>query len=116
MVKRGQIYYADLDNNTTGSEQGGKRPIVILQNDVGNTYSPTTIIAIMTSRQTKSKMPTHYWVKDYIGCGLIKPTMVECEQIRTIDKKRLLKKIGQLPKEEMQALEKCLLVSLGLGG
>ena len=111
-IKRGQIWYADLDPKI-GSEQGGIRPVLILQNDVGNKYSPTTIIAIITSRNTKAKLPTHYWLGR--GCGLSKPSMVELEQIRTIDKSRLKKFIGIVGAEtDMPMIEKKIKISLGL--
>lgn len=112
-MKRGEIYWADL-SPVVGSEQGGRRPALIIQNDTGNKHSPTTIIAIITSRNTKAKLPTHYWIKDNQKAGLSVPSMVEFEQIRTIDKTRLGQRIGKLPPEEMQALEWNLMVSLGL--
>ena len=81
IVKKGQLYWCDL-TPVVGSEQGGLRPVLIIQNDHGNKYSPTTIIAILTSKSTKAKMPTHYWLDTY--CGLPCRSMVECEQIRTV--------------------------------
>lgn len=111
-IKRGQIYYADL-SPVIGSEQGGNRPVLILQNDVGNRHSPTTIAAIITSRHTKSKLPTHYWISDEgQTSGLKCESMVELEQIRTIDKKRLKKCIGYLDPQEMKAINQKIRISL----
>ena len=110
-VKRGQIYYADL-SPVKGSEQGGYRPVLILQNNVGNKYAPTTIAAIITSRHTKHKLPTHYWLTN--DCGLPKDSMVECEQVKTLDKTRLLSLVGEVSQRDMSGVEQCLRVSLGL--
>ena len=104
MIKRGEVYYADL-NPVIGSEQGGIRPIVVLQNDVGNKYSPTVIAAATTSKLTKAKLPTHI--------ELQKDSVVLLEQIRTIDKSRIKEKIGELPPEIMQNIDNALLISLG---
>ena len=93
-VKRGEIYYADL-SPVVGSEQGGVRPVLIVQNDVGNRYSPTVIAAAITSQKEKSKLPTHIEIHSD-GCGLSKDSVVLLEQIRTIDKKRLKEKMGRL--------------------
>lgn len=111
-IKRGEIYYADL-SPVVGSEQGGIRPVLIVQNDVGNKYSPTVIAAAITSQQEKSKLPTHIEVpgKD---CGLSKNSVVLLEQIRTIDKKRLKEKMGVLNEEEMGKIDTALSVSFGL--
>ena len=108
-IKRGQIYYADL-SPVKGSEQGGLRPVLIIQNDVGNRYSPTTIIAIITSRNTKAKLPTHFWLNK--TCGLPKYSMVECEQIRTIDKLRLKEFVGVVDNESMRFINEKLKISL----
>lgn len=110
-IKRGQIYYANLDGHK-GSEQGGMRPVLILQNNIGNANSPTTIVAIITSRKTKAKLPTHYWLEG--ECGLKLKSMVELEQLRTIDKSRLGGLIGTVDQEEMMKINKCLQISLGL--
>ena len=111
-IKRGQIYYADL-SPVIGSEQGGNRPVLILQNDVGNRHSPTTIAAVITSRHTKSKLPTHYWITDKEQTsGLKCESMVELEQIRTIDKKRLKECIGYLDPQEMKAINQKIRISL----
>ena len=93
-VKRGDIYYADL-SPVVGSEQGGVRPVLIVQNDVGNRYSPTVIAAAITSQRDKSKLPTHIEI-DSQTCGLSKDSIVLLEQIRTIDKKRLKEKIKKI--------------------
>ena len=114
MIKRGEIYYADL-NPVVGSEQGGIRPIVVLQNDVGNKYSPTVIAAATTSRLTKAKLPTHIELtKD--NTPMPKNSVLILEQIRTIDKSRIKEKIGELPPDVMQQINDALLVSLGFFG
>jgi len=110
-IKKGEIWYANLDP-VKGSEQGGYRPVLIVQNDVGNKYSPTTIVAIITSRTTKSKLPTQHWLNS--ACGLPLRSMVECEQIRTLDKTRLTMCIGHLTKRDMKEIDKKLMISLGL--
>ena len=92
-VKRGDIYYADL-SPVVGSEQGGIRPVLIVQNDVGNKYSPTVIAAAITSQKDKSKLPTHIALHSQ-DCGLSKDSVVLLEQVRTIDKKRLKEKMGK---------------------
>lgn len=110
-IKRGQIYYADL-SPVKGSEQGGFRPVLIIQNDVGNKYAPTVIAAVVTSRHTKANLPTHIWLND--ECGLPKESMVECEQIRTLDKKRLKSFMGQASQEVMKEIDKGLKISFAL--
>ncbi len=111
MIKRGELYYADL-NPVVGSEQGGIRPVLVLQNDVGNKYSPTIIAAATTSRLTKAKLPTHIQLPR-AKCSLSKDSIVLLEQIRTIDKSRIKEKIGELPPEIMQQINDALLLSLG---
>lgn len=111
MIKRGELYYADL-NPVVGSEQGGIRPVLVLQNDVGNKYSPTIIAAATTSKLTKAKLPTHIQIPRE-GCHLAKDSVVLLEQIRTIDKSRIREKIGELPPELMQQINDALLLSLG---
>ena len=112
-VKRGDIYYADL-SPVVGSEQGGVRPVLIVQNDVGNRYSPTVIAAAITSRLGKTKMPTHIDVAaDRVG--LTKDSVILLEQVRTIDKRRLGEKMGHLDEETMNAVNNAISVSLGLG-
>lgn len=111
-VKRGEIYYADL-SPVVGSEQGGIRPVLVVQNDVGNKYSPTIIAAAITSRINKAKMPTHIELAadEY---GLNKDSVVLLEQIRTIDKRRLREKIGKLDGTMMSMVDKALFISFGL--
>lgn len=111
-VKRGDIYYADL-SPVVGSEQGGIRPVLIIQNDVGNRYSPTVIAAAVTSQLNKSKLPTHIEI-DAMKYGLPKDSVILTEQIRTIDKKRLKEKIGHVDEELMNSVNDALFVSFGL--
>lgn len=111
MVKRGDVYYADLDP-VIGSEQNGHRPIIVIQNDLGNLYSPTTIAAMVTSSQ-KKKLPTHVHVIDE-GSGLTEDSIVMLEQIRTIDKQRLGSMIGHVSDETMELIEDAALCSLGI--
>ena len=111
-IKRGQVWYADL-SPVVGSEQGGFRPVVIIQNNVGNRYAPTTIIAIITSRNTKAKLPTHYWLDKGQG-GLKCDSMVELEQIRTIDKSRLKQFMGVLNEKDMEQINQKIKISLAV--
>ncbi len=112
-VKRGDIYYADL-SPVVGSEQGGMRPVLIIQNDVGNRYSPTVIAAAITSRMGKTRLPTHIDVyADKVG--LTKDSVILLEQVRTLDKKRLGEKMGHLDEEMMTAVNNAIAVSFGLG-
>ena len=111
-VKRGDIYYADL-SPVVGSEQGGIRPVLIVQNDVGNKYSPTVIAAAVTSQLNKSKLPTHIEL-DAVKYGLPKNSVILTEQIRTIDKRRLKEKIGHIDEELMNMVNDALFVSFGL--
>jgi len=111
-IKRGEIYYADL-SPVIGSEQGGVRPVLIVQNDVGNKFSPTVIAAAITSRGDKADLPTHIKVTAD-GCGLQKDSIILLEQIRTIDKKRLKEKMGSLDNPSMNMVDKALSVSFGL--
>ena len=109
---RGELYYADLGTGI-GSEQNGYRPVVIIQNDVGNRHSPTTIVAaISTQIKTKANLPTHYHLK--LGSGLVQSSMVMLEQIRTVDKTRLAQYIGKLSDEEINGLNHALAISIGL--
>lgn len=112
LIKRGDIFYADL-SPVIGSEQGGVRPVLIVQNDVGNKYSPTVIAAAITSQINKAKLPTHIEInaQEY---GLAKDSVILLEQIRTIDKKRLKEKIGHLDDELMDRVNEALSVSFGL--
>ena len=111
-VKRGEIYYADL-SPVIGSEQGGIRPVLIVQNDVGNKYSPTVIAAAITSQKEKNKLPTHIEIES-VGCGLSKDSIVLLEQIRTIDKKRLKERMGMLDMNSMHRIDNALSVSFGI--
>lgn len=111
-VKRGDIYYADL-SPVVGSEQGGIRPVLIVQNDVGNKHSPTVIAAAITSQKEKSKLPTHIELHSQ-GCGLSRDSVVLLEQIRTIDKKRLKEKMGKIDDGSMENINKALTISFGL--
>ena len=109
-IMRGELYYADL-SPVVGSEQGGMRPILILQNNVGNKYSPTVVVATITSRLEKTKLPTHVRLS---SAHLEKDSIVLLEQIRTIDKRRLCEYIGSVTPEEMAQIEHALLVSIGM--
>ncbi len=111
MIKRGEIYYADL-SPVVGSEQGGIRPILIVQNDTGNKYSPTVIAAAITSKLNKAKLPTHIELSEG-ECGLSKNSVILLEQIRTLDKRRLREKLGELPTPTMNKVNTALLISLG---
>ena len=112
-VKRGDIYYADL-SPVVGSEQGGLRPVLIIQNDVGNRYSPTVIAAAITSRMSKTRLPTH--IDIYADkAGLAKDSVILLEQIRTLDKRRLKEKMGHLDDDAMQRVDSAIAISFGLG-
>lgn len=111
-IKRGEIYYADL-SPVIGSEQGGVRPVLIVQNDVGNKYSPTVIAAAITSQRDKTNLPTHIKVQAE-GCGLAKDSIVLLEQVRTLDKRRLKEKMGSLDINSMDMVDRALSVSFGL--
>ena len=112
VVKRGDIFYADL-SPVVGSEQGGVRPILVIQNDIGNKFSPTVIVAAITSQINKAKLPTHIEIMadDY---GLSKDSVILLEQIRTIDKRRLRERLGRLDEDSMAKVNEALTVSLGL--
>lgn len=111
IIKRGDIYYADL-SPVVGSEQGGIRPILIVQNDIGNKYSPTIIASAITSQLTKAKLPTHIAIISG-QFGLQKDSVILLEQIRTLDKRRLKTKIGSLDEDMMDRVNRGLLISLG---
>jgi mRNA interferase MazF len=111
-IKRGDIYYADL-SPVVGSEQGGLRPVLIVQNDIGNKYSPTVIAAAITSQQGKNNLPTHIHL-NAAGCGLAKDSIVLLEQVRTLDKQRLKEKMGSLDNSAMDSINQALSVSFGL--
>lgn len=111
MIKRGELYYADL-SPVVGSEQGGVRPILIVQNDTGNKYSPTVIAAAVTSQINKAKLPTHIEINAH-EFGLSKDSVILLEQIRTLDKRRLKERIGELSPLTMRKVNVALLISLG---
>lgn len=113
-VKRGDIYYADL-SPVVGSEQGGVRPVLIIQNDTGNRYSPTVIAAAITSQTGKAKLPTHIDLPVEESCGLSRDSVVLLEQVRTLDKHRLREKMGRLDKDAMHRVDQALSISFGLG-
>lgn len=114
VVKRGDMFYADL-SPVVGSEQGGVRPVLIIQNDLGNKYSPTVIAAAITSQQNKTRLPTHIAI-DSSTCGLKNNSVVLAEQIRTIDKSRLKEKIGHIDDlKTINQINSALGVSFGLG-
>jgi len=111
-IKRGDIFYADL-SPVIGSEQGGLRPVLIVQNDVGNKYSPTVIAAAITSRMSKTRLPTHIDV--YASdAGLTKDSVILAEQVRTIDKRRLKEKIGHIDDKLMHSIDCALKISFGI--
>ncbi len=112
-IKRGEIYYADL-SPVVGSEQGGMRPVLIVQNDVGNKHSPTVIAAAITSQKEKSRLPTHIDLSA-VSCGLAKDSVVLLEQIRTIDKRRLKERMGEIDPTAMTKVNTALSISFGLG-
>ena len=112
-VRRGEIYYADL-SPVVGSEQGGVRPVLIVQNDVGNRFSPTVIAAAITSQHDKADLPTHIEV-DAQGRGLVKDSVILLEQGRTLDKHRLREKMGKLDRASMDRVDHALSISFGLG-
>lgn len=111
-IRRGDIYYADL-SPVVGSEQGGIRPVLIVQNDVGNKHSPTVIAAAITSRINKNRLPTHIEV-DAQSYGLARDSIVLLEQIRTLDKRRLKERMGHLDREAMEKVDRAISISFGL--
>ena len=111
-IRRGDIYYADL-SPVVGSEQGGMRPVLIVQNDVGNRYSPTVIAAAITSQTGKARLPTHISLGGR-SCGLTKDSVILLEQIRTIDKRRLREHMGHLGDSQMAMVDDAIAVSFGL--
>lgn len=112
VVKRGDVYYANL-SPVIGSEQGGHRPVLVIQNDVGNKYSPTIIVAAITSQISKAKLPTHVEVNAK-NFSLEKDSVILLEQMRTIDKRRLKEKITHLSEEIMDKVDEAIRISLGL--
>lgn len=111
-VKRGDIFYADL-SPVVGSEQGGVRPVLIIQNDMGNRHSPTVIAAAITSQMNKAKLPTHIELIDQ-HCGLTRDSVVLLEQIRTLDKRRLRERMGHLEGQMMDEVDQAIAVSFGI--
>ena len=111
-IKRGEVFYADL-SPVVGSEQGGVRPVLILQNDVGNRHSPTVIAAAITSKSEKNPLPTHIQLPQGAG-GLSRESIVLLEQVRTLDKRRLREKMGRLDEAAMRRVDTAIAVSFGL--
>ncbi len=111
-ILRGDLYYADL-TPVTGSEQGGVRPVLMIQNDIGNRFSPTVIVAAVTSRQDKHPLPTHVSISPN-HCGLKESSVVLLEQLRTIDRVRLREYIGRLTEQDMKQVDHALRISIGL--
>jgi mRNA interferase MazF len=113
IVRRGEIYYADL-SPVVGSEQGGVRPVLIIQNDTGNRYSPTVIAAAITSQTGKARLPTHIELPVTPGFGLTKESVVLLEQVRTLDKRRLRERMGRVDESVMEKIDTAIAVSFGL--
>ena len=113
IIKRGDIYYADL-RPVIGSEQGGVRPVLIIQNDTGNRYSPTVIAAAITSQTGKARLPTHIALPVNESCGLNRDSIILLEQVRTLDKRRLREKMGRLDEKVMHQVDAAIAVSFGL--
>lgn len=113
-IRRGDIFYADL-SPVVGSEQGGIRPVLIVQNDVGNRFSPTVIAAAITSQKDKARLPTHIQLQS-TGSGLARDSIVLLEQIRTLDKRRLKEHMGRLDDQSMSRVDQALEISFGLSG
>ena len=111
-IQKGDLYFADL-SPVMGSEQGGVRPVLVVQNDVGNKFSPTIIVAAVTSKKNKADLPTHVEI-DAGGNGLSKNSIVLLEQLRTIDKRRLKERIGTIDKNRLPEVNEALSVSLGI--
>ena len=112
-VRRGEIYYADL-SPVVGSEQGGIRPVLIIQNDTGNRYSPTVIAAAITSQTGKARLPTHIALPVNENCGLNRDSIILLEQVRTLDKKRLRERMGHVEEQVMEKVDTAIAVSFGL--
>ena len=111
-IRRGDLFYADL-NPVVGSEQGGIRPVLVIQNDVGNHFSPTVVAAALTSRKAKNSLPTHILLENVPG--LAPTSLLLLEQLRTIDRKRLRGYIGRISKEKMLEVDAALAISIGIG-
>ena len=116
-IRRGQVYFAEIDG-TAGAEQGGSRPVIIVQNDVGNYFSPTTVVAMLSCSTQKARLPTHVVVEIMHKKGDILPnkSLAMLEQIRTIDKERLVNLIGSVCKNTMKQVDDALMCSVGLTG
>ena len=112
-VRRGDIYYADL-SPVVGSEQGGVRPVLIVQNDTGNRHSPTVIAAAITSQTGKARLPTHIALPVTESCGLNRDSIILLEQVRTLDKKRLRERMGHVEEQVMEKVDTAIAVSFGL--
>ena len=112
-IRRGDIFYADL-SPVVGSEQGGLRPVLIVQNDVGNRYSPTVIAAAITSQMGKARLPTHIDLPVTNNCGLSRDSIILLEQVRTLDKKRLRERMGYVEEQVMSKVDTAIAVSFGL--
>jgi mRNA interferase MazF len=110
-VIRGEMYFADLTDSAFGNEQSGYRPVLVVQNTRGNRYSPTTIVAAITSKP-KKPMPTHFMLPAFAGLTI--PSIVLCEQLRTVNKSRLRNYIGTLDEITMKGIDRCIAVSVGL--
>lgn len=110
-IKRGDIYYADL-SPVVGSEQGGIRPVLIIQNDIGNKYSPTVIVCAITSQLSKAKLPTHIELSS-VKYNLPKDSVCLLEQIRTLDKRRLQEKVSYIDEQKQKEVDRAILISLG---
>lgn len=113
LIRRGDIYYADLEP-VVGSEQGGLRPVLVIQNNVGNQYSPTVIVAAITSRSKNNRQPTHIQL-DAASCGLSRDSTVLLEQVRTLDRYRLSNYVGHIGSDKMVEIDAALRISVGLG-
>ncbi|WCK56951.1 type II toxin-antitoxin system PemK/MazF family toxin (plasmid) [Aneurinibacillus sp. Ricciae_BoGa-3] len=113
VVRRGEIYFANIGSEGVGSEQNGVRPVLILQNDIGNKYSPTTIVCLITSMNKKLDLPVHLVIEKEVSC-LPQDSLILLEQIRTIDKKRLIRRVSRLPHQRVEDINEKLRVSLGL--
>lgn len=111
-IRRGDLFYVDL-NPVVGSEQGGIRPVLVIQNDVGNHFSPTVVAAAITSRKAKNSLPTHILLENVPG--LAPTSLLLLEQLRTIDRKRLRGYIGRISKEKMLEVDAALAISIGIG-
>ena len=112
IIRRGDVFYADL-RPVVGSEQGGIRPVLIIQNDTGNKHSPTVICAAITSKMNKAKLPTHVEINAY-SSELMRDSVILLEQLRTVDKKRLKEKVCHLSSDYLQKVDQALMVSLEL--